>query len=527
MNEQTFIYLLSMVSACILSAGLAVYGMWRKDAEEARTFSVLMVDILLWSLFTGFFELSGSLEMAQTWYRLRFLSITTVPVIVLIFAMQFTGRGKMLSPVKIAGLFVIPAITQLFIYFAPDLFVSDVVLQPQNGLMTVASDVNQAWFYVHFSYSLGCILVADILIGLSALNSKTVYRWQAILALVSGIPPLLVSAVLATFFTRSNMQWVPLSLCGMGLICAWALFRYRLLDLVPVAQNVLIQSMDDGLLVFDNKFRLVEMNPAAEKLLSCSAARWIGSSIAAGDRSAHPLVAKIVQFPTGQTNMEIDEQRKHIEVRVIPLMDGRRRQTGRMVVLHDISELFDAMHLQGIQLHEIQKLEYERRKQALVDAETGLLNRPYIDEAGKKELMRAQRAQYDVIFTIVEIDHFQTLRDAFGLDGSDFLLRSLAHHLSQNIRQMDTICRLNNEQFVIMQPELTPAEALARMNDWQKSFRAQKFPFNGVEIQATFSIGLAVAPRDGSTISAVLEAALAALKIAKELGPDQLQVYRP
>ena len=525
MTPQTFIYLVSMAGACMLSAGLAFYGLMRSESEEARTFSILMVDVLLWSLFTGFFELSGSIETARIWYKLRFLCITTVPVIILIFALQFTGRARSMTAFQIASLFIIPAFTQLFVHLMPDLFVSDVVIQSENGLITVVSDVNAAWFFVHFLYSIGCIVSAYIIVSLEAFHSKPVYRRQAVLVLISGIPPLFVSAVLATFFTRSNMQWVPLSLCLMGLICAWALFRHRLLDLVPVAQNALIQAMDDGLLVFDNKLRLVEMNPAAEKLLACSASEAIGRSFEAVSKQIYPFIVEIAHFPSGQTNLNLEDQGKHIEVRVIPLNDKRGRQTGRLVVLHDISEIFDAMRSQSMQLHEFQMLELELGKQTLVDVETGLYNRHYFDEACKKEIARAQFVHYSVSFAIVEIDHFQSLKDAFGLEGSRELFRSLAGHLQMCVRKMDSVCRLELNRILIMLPGEAPAEALPLVEDWQNSFHALKHTVNGVEMQLTISIGLAALPEDGDTVPSLIEAAIEALKTASDKGLNQIQIH--
>lgn len=71
-----------------------------------------------------------------------------------------------------------------------------------------------------------------------------------------------------------GLDWTSISFAITGLLMTWAVFQLGLLDLVPVARNVLFANMTDGLLVLDPQWRIVDMNPAAVQLLGNQPAIW-------------------------------------------------------------------------------------------------------------------------------------------------------------------------------------------------------------------------------------------------------------
>jgi len=60
----------------------------------------------------------------------------------------------------------------------------------------------------------------------------------------------------------------------------WGLFRFRLLDVVPIAHSALLDSMDNAVIVLDRQGRIVDVNPAAERLIALRAAEAIGQPAA-------------------------------------------------------------------------------------------------------------------------------------------------------------------------------------------------------------------------------------------------------
>ena len=56
-----------------------------------------------------------------------------------------------------------------------------------------------------------------------------------------------------------------------GVLFAWSMFRLRLLDMVPVARDILVEKISDGLIVLDDRNRVVDLNHAAERILDLRA----------------------------------------------------------------------------------------------------------------------------------------------------------------------------------------------------------------------------------------------------------------
>ena len=119
------------------------------------------------------------------------------------------------------------------------------------------------------------------LIVLKVLGASHVYRRQAVAMLV-GISIPWVGNLLYVF-RLSPVPYLDLTPFGFALgslAFAWALFRYRLLDLAPVARDALVDSMSDGMIVLDEQKRIVDLNPAAQSIVGTTVAEAIGQPAA-------------------------------------------------------------------------------------------------------------------------------------------------------------------------------------------------------------------------------------------------------
>jgi PAS domain-containing protein len=110
------------------------------------------------------------------------------------------------------------------------------------------------------------------------MRSPRLYRSQA-LAMVVGMLAPAIATLLITFRVCTGWTGIPpaIGLTISGLAFAWAIFRYRLFDLVPIAREKLIDGMDDGMLVLDDQQRVVDLNPAMARLLDIPTGRAVAA----------------------------------------------------------------------------------------------------------------------------------------------------------------------------------------------------------------------------------------------------------
>ncbi|HPH96280.1 MAG TPA: diguanylate cyclase [Anaerolineaceae bacterium] len=526
MSLTYLIYFYPIWFSALISAIMAVYAWRRREVAGAQVFAVFLLDVAAWSVLTGLLELSRSPEIALIFYKLRYIGIATVPVLLLIFCLQFFQRQQRFPLWAILLLFAFPIATEVVIWCRFDWFVEQVTFKVVDGLTLIKQDTVAPWFLVHMLYSQVVSFSVLILLGFEILRASHIYRWQAVALLASAIPPIVVAAFMATFVNPSFAHLVPVTFFLTGIITGWALFRYRLLDLVPAAQDMLIGLMSDGLLVFDSRRRIVEINPAAEALLDLSAARAIGKTPAQLPTPADSLLERFLALPDGrsETSIGAGEALRHLDVRLTTIQDARGQASGRLLVLRDITDLTNAMQRLENQLFEIQALQEELKEQTIRDPLTNLFNRRYLDETVERELARAQREKYPVSMAMIDIDHFKHTNDTYGHPAGDIVLQTLADFLARHTRQVDMVCRMGGEEFLVVLPNASRKFTRQRAEEWRQAIQDTAISLQNAQIHITVSIGIASYPQDGASAQSVISAADAALYLAKSGGRNRVEL---
>jgi diguanylate cyclase (GGDEF)-like protein len=163
---------------------------------------------------------------------------------------------------------------------------------------------------------------------------------------------------------------------------------------------------------------------------------------------------------------------------------------------------------------------------ATTDGLTGLLNRRAIEERLEAEISRSVRHQVRTTIALVDLDRFKLINDTLGHAAGDRYLVHLGELLRQHVRTLDVAGRLGGDEFLVILPMTTAEESrifASRFQAGLEQFNASHPEFG----QATVSIGLAEAPRDGESIPALLAAADAALYRAKHAGRNAVEIAGP
>ncbi|HEY8514428.1 MAG TPA: diguanylate cyclase [Candidatus Binatia bacterium] len=165
------------------------------------------------------------------------------------------------------------------------------------------------------------------------------------------------------------------------------------------------------------------------------------------------------------------------------------------------------------------------RSQSIRDPLTNLFNRRYMEESLDRELQRATRRKAPLALLMLDIDHFKEFNDAFGHDAGDALLCELGARLQNSIRGEDLACRYGGEEFVIILPEASLADAQQRAESLREA--AKRIVVRHQErtlTPVTLSLGVAVFPQHADSGKALLLAADRALYRAKTAGRDRIAI---
>jgi diguanylate cyclase (GGDEF)-like protein len=161
--------------------------------------------------------------------------------------------------------------------------------------------------------------------------------------------------------------------------------------------------------------------------------------------------------------------------------------------------------------------------QSIRDPLSGLFNRRYMEETLERELSRAGREHRSLSLVLLDIDQFKRFNDTFGHEAGDAVITSLGGLLRGMLRAGDVPCRYGGEEFVLILPEASLADAQRRAEEIREAIRGLQVPHGGRLLgPISCSMGVAACPEHGARGSVLLRAADAALYRAKREGRDQV-----
>ncbi|ART80174.1 GGDEF domain-containing protein [Oceanisphaera avium] len=167
-------------------------------------------------------------------------------------------------------------------------------------------------------------------------------------------------------------------------------------------------------------------------------------------------------------------------------------------------ELLRAHSKQASLIQELQAAQAELLALASTDSLSGLLNRRAFEECLENELLRLKRNEQSAALIMIDFDHFKSINDQFGHAAGDCVIRNFAELCHQVFRQTDVISRWGGEEFVVLLPNTSQAQALEAAERLQQLLKNQ--PILELKQQAIFmtvSIGISTL-----TASCELEASL-------------------
>ena len=435
MQFQYTPYSLPVIVASLIAIWIAYYGWQRRAAQNALLLSYISLALTEWLVFYTL-QISGANLQTKVFFgELKYIGVATTPLIWLFFAIQFANQeNQNLTRRWIAALAIVPVLTSILSVTTRwhGLFWSN-PQWVQAGNFSDFSVTYGPWYWLHVGYSYLLILAGTILVFRSLRQRKGLHRNQALALILSVLAPWLGNIL---YFSGFNpipyLDLTPFAFTITVSLLSWAILGFGLVKLAPIARDLTVEEMKDGMIVVDARGQLVDINPSAARMIGTSASQSIGRPLA-GTLAAWPELVERYRNVTDTLDEISVGAGRWFELQISPLHNKSNEFLGRVIVLRDITARKEIENALSLALE--QTREASRLKSHLLARVSHELRTPLGGILGFAELLQMNSfgelntKQAEFVEEIVESSHYlggiiDELLDQSQLDAETLILQN-------------------------------------------------------------------------------------------------------
>ncbi len=304
---------------------------------------------MVWGSAFLFKNLSETITAKLIWDNIQIGGADILAAGILIFSLAYTGRAKPLKPYWFL-LLIEPVLVMLLLWLGP--FSEIVRVNPRletTAVFPVLSYEYGLVLWVSTAYKYLLVLTGILIFAAQFSRQHAIYHRQTVVFLLSSAIPLFGSVFNLLGWTPvTNLFFLPLTILFTIGLWAFGLFHFRLLGIVPVARQVVLDEMQDALFVLDNELCVIDLNRSAEKCLSVAPHAIIGK----------PLAEYFQDMPISSLRQS---QEKGMEEFDWVVQKGERTFSGNWIPLHDHRQVLSGWILTLTDITAIRRAEEEVR----------------------------------------------------------------------------------------------------------------------------------------------------------------------
>lgn len=334
-----------LIISALLGLFLAIYIFQKRRGPGSQALSVLVLGASLWSFGYAFEIIAYSLPGKLFWEKFEFFGIIIIPLAWFTFVTQYLGypgwMKRIIQHKVLLG--IIPTVT-LILVWTNDLhhLVWTQAELEAIGPLIALDLIRGSWFWVLIFFSYALLLLGSIKLAISLFGIVRLQRWQVSLTLLAILLPWIGNILYITGLSPEHfLDWTAFLFLISGVLFSVSLFRFQLVNILPIAQGAVFAGLADCVLVLDMNNCIVDMNPSARKVVNSSGVDMLGKSLS--------LVMPELVDHIGQAGDECDykteiiqgegQNQEYYDLHISLLTDAYANPIGRVIVLHQITQL--------------------------------------------------------------------------------------------------------------------------------------------------------------------------------------------
>lgn len=334
-NNYSVFLLICGIAALIISTLI-----FRKVSNTVRSYGLLTFGVSIWSIFYSFELSSNTLTQILFFIKLEYIGISFLPALWILFILKFVGKEDILNNRNTFFIFLPGIITLLGVWtneyhhlhyssYSVDYHQAFPLFQFERGILYI---IHTIYFYV--------LLFLGLIIQLKKfINADSVYKKQnAIIVLGTLIPWIFNIIYLLGYRPMEHLDLTPYAFIMTTILIGIGLIKFKLFDIIPVARDKVIEVMQDGVIVLDEKHRIVDLNKKMKEIISEN----YNKNIKLGDHLENYFKSELslLELIKAQSNNEYEwnVNKKTFDIKVSPLLDNGTSFNGMILLFREVTD---------------------------------------------------------------------------------------------------------------------------------------------------------------------------------------------
>ncbi len=338
------IYVSTLFVASIISFIVVLMALRRRNSRGAVSLVILMSAIFIWTIFQALSFIETDLKTKLIFANMRYFGIQAAPLSFYALAYGFRNLSSGISLRSWFKISVFPTLMLIALWTNPlhykfylNVFIDEGILILENGPL----------FWANMIYLYAFVLLSIFIFIKNCIRSAAIYRTQAIIiAAAASIPVLANLAFNMDILPVKNIDITPFSFFLTGIFNFYAIFQFKLLDIVPIAKDRLFEDMDDMVIVIDQMGRVLDLNRKARgKILEETDVDYVGKDITLVLKSWSELCECILKRKdqSMKINFIKNGTTEYYDISISDISNEKGRKSGELIVLRNITELEEAL----------------------------------------------------------------------------------------------------------------------------------------------------------------------------------------
>jgi PAS domain S-box-containing protein len=317
---------------------VAYYAWSHRSVSGAAALTFLALSAGLWT--SGYaLEIAGADVWTKVlWSKVQYIGVTTVPLLWLVFCYNYFNQNRLLPLRAVAALGVVPLITLGLVFTAES---HDLIWRAYEidyaGTISYLDVTHGPFFWIYLVYGYFLLLIGTYFIIRLISHKHGLYRGQIIALISAAVVPWV-----ANFLYISGLTSLDLTSFGFAaavVFTAWGIFRFQLINLVPLARDTVVEAMEAGMIVIDARGQVADINRAALTMIGRSVEEVMHKPAAEVLSRWPHLTKKYAKVMEALDEIAIgeDENQRWFELGLSPLRNKDRTVIGRLITLREIT----------------------------------------------------------------------------------------------------------------------------------------------------------------------------------------------